>query len=231
VPTQIPTLVPTTVPTQGPTPGPTAVPTQIPTLVPTTVPTSMPTHRPTEVPSPRPTLQPTAMPTPGPTAISTQVPSPRPTEPAPYQVLSSTAHIHIRSQLGGGRMAFAFLPPPTPQPRTGPSKPLSPALLKRLSEARQPYVVDIFPLQSPVEEAALLAKLDAAWQRYKGLGFRRLRLTGLVKTGEAGGEGLSRARAVRMSELLSRKGFKGEFVIWVQGVEGNQKGVRIEVLR
>jgi flagellar hook assembly protein FlgD len=231
LPTGIPTARPTAVPTEVPTRVPTDIPTQRPTRIPTDTPTALPTMVPTAVPTPAPSPIPTELPTVMPTPLPPPKPTPRPTEVAPYQVLSTTAHIHIVSRLGGGRMAFAFLPPPTPQPRTGPIVPLSPAVLKRLALAHEPFVVDVFQAHTSTEDPALLPRLDAAWERYRGLGFHRFRLTGLVKSGEEGGEALSRARAVRMSELLSRKGFKGEFVIWVQGEAGARKGVLIEVIR
>ena len=223
VPTRRPTALPAERPTEAPAKLPTAPPTERPTVVPTLGHTMQPSPISTEAPQPLPTPEATAAPTPRPT--------PQPTEVAPYQVLSSKPQIRIRSRLGGGRMAFAFLPPPEAAPSRGPAKPLSAETLKRLVQARTPYVVDVFEPGSAKEEKRLEGRVNAAYERYRGLGFKQIRLTGLVKSGEAGAEGLSRARAVRMSELLSKKGFKGEFVIWVKGEPGKEKGVRIEVLR
>jgi hypothetical protein len=195
------------------------------------------------------TLAPEPAPTPAPTALSTPLPVSAPVAPpavvpapapipkalrgdaAQGRVLSKEAHIHIRSALGGGRMAFAFLPPPPAAQDKGPGRPLDAALLKRLRLASAPFVLDVFAADSPYEESGFEGKLDAAWKRYQGLGFKRLRLTGLLRAGEAGGAGLSRARAVRVGGLLSAKGFKGEFVIWVEEKAGGRKGVRIEVIQ
>jgi flagellar hook assembly protein FlgD len=192
-----------------------------PTAAPSPAATAVRTEAPTPQPSPLPTAEPTPLPTARPTVEA------RP----PYQVLSSTPNIRIHSQLGGTRMAFTFLPPPaTPEP-SGPQRPLSPETLRRIHEAHIPQVVDVFGPQSATEVPKLVSRLDLAYQRYRGLGFKQIRLTGLVQEGEAGGEALSRARAVRMSELLVQRGFKGEFVIWVKGEPGKEKGVRIEAIR
>jgi hypothetical protein len=149
----------------------------------------------------------------------------------PFQVLSSAPKIRIRSQLGSERLAFAFMPKPTPVQALTRHAPLSRELLAQREMARQPLVVDVFRWDSSREEKSQMPALDAAWQRYRGLGFKLIRLTGLVTRGENDGDTLSRARAVRMSELLSNKGFNGEFVVWVDGRPGEQKGVRIEALR
>jgi hypothetical protein len=175
------------------------------------------------LPTPRPTLEPAPEPA--------KTPSPRPPHAAPGQVLSSKATIRVHSRLQGDRMAFAFLPQPEPKESRGPSRALDEATLRRLRLASIPLVLDLFAWESPYEAPGFEGKLEAAWQRYRGLGFKRLRLTGLLQQGESGGEDLSRGRAMRMSALLSGKGFKGEFVIWVDGKAGKAKGVRIEVLK
>jgi hypothetical protein len=101
----------------------------------------------------------------------------------------------------------------------------------RIAGARLPYIADIFEVDSGKESIRLKAALKAALDRYRGLGFKRLRLTGLVREDETGGEALSRQRVTRMSELLSTKaGYKGEFILWVSGETGKRKGVRIEVV-
>lgn len=200
--------------------------------------------------SPSPTATAQASPEPSPTdtvamtwiatatALVTEEPSPVP--PTPTEMPSPTwtpdptprsfAPIHVQSQLSGERLAFVFMPAEEALVPSGPRHPLSPELLKRIHEAKIPQTLDIFPGESADEEKHLLGRLDDAYSHFRGLGFHLVRITGLLQYGEKGGYTLSRARAIRVSTLLNQRGYKGEFVIWVDSQPGAVKGVRIEVL-
>ncbi|HTB35214.1 MAG TPA: hypothetical protein VK842_10145 [bacterium] len=109
-----------------------------------------------------------------------------------------------------------------------PSNPGGPALPSAIDG-----VLDVFQFNSAELDTEHAAdRLQAFYWRLKGYQSRRILLTGLLKTGESGGESLSRERVRVISQrMVQEGGFQGEFILKVDPTPGPRKGVRVEVLR
>ena len=214
----------------GPAPRPTRMPTPRPTASPTRSPTAIPTVLPTAAPTPLPTPVPTAVPTEQPTPLATAVPTPA----------AEAETRPLVSGLQNGRfLADPNALPPAIMTRAqaearGPVRPQARRQPSRPSTLRATVagLLDVFkPNSSEVDEAKYGDSLQAFYWRLQGYKHRRLQLTGLIKTGESGGEALSRDRAREISRrMIEEGGFEGEFILRVDGRPGEKGGVRVEVL-
>jgi hypothetical protein len=181
----------------------------------------LPTPAPTRLPTPRPTAVPTALPT----AVPTPRPQSRAEAPSIASGLSHASYLANPDLLPPAIMTREQAEGPQAHRPSNPGGPALPAAIDG--------ILDVFQFNSAELDTEHAAdRLQAFYWRLKGYQSRRILLTGLLKTGETGGESLSRERVRVLSQrMVQEGGFQGEFILKVDPTPGPRKGVRVEVLR
>ncbi len=184
---------------------------------------------PTPIPTAAASAVPTRIPTPRPTAVPTPLPTPRPQSRAEASAIASglshASYLASPDLLPPAMMTRELAEGPQALRPCNPGGPSLPAAIDG--------VLDVFQFNSAQLDTEHAAdRLQAFYWRLKGYQSRRILLTGLLKIGETGGEGLSRERVRVLSQrMVQEGGFQGEFILKVDPTPGPRKGVRVEVLR